>query len=121
MPLSTGTRVGPYEILAPLGAGGMGEVYKATDTRLNRPVAIKALHDLFAHHSSASLSGSSARRRSRRRSTTRTSRRSRLEEVAGAKFLVLEFVDGRTLADAIQSGAMPRAEATPLRNRWRTR
>ena len=41
MPLTTGERLGPYEILAPIGAGGMGEVYKARDTRLNRTVAIK--------------------------------------------------------------------------------
>ncbi len=43
MPLEAGTRLGPYEILSPLGAGGMGEVYKATDTRLDRPVAINVL------------------------------------------------------------------------------
>ncbi|HAX23803.1 MAG TPA: serine/threonine protein kinase, partial [Chloroflexi bacterium] len=46
--LSTGTRLGPYEIVAPLGAGGMGEVYRARDTKLNRDVAIKVLPEAFA-------------------------------------------------------------------------
>src|SRR4051794_6306803 len=49
MPLSTGTRLGSYEIVQHIGAGGMGEVYKARDTKLNRDVAIKVLPDLFAH------------------------------------------------------------------------
>ena len=48
MPLSAGTRLGPYEILAPIGAGGMGEVYRAKDTRLDREVAIKILPDALA-------------------------------------------------------------------------
>ncbi len=48
MPLESGSKLGPYEILAPIGAGGMGEVYKATDTRLDRTVAIKVLPEHFA-------------------------------------------------------------------------
>ena len=48
MSLSAGTRLGPYEVLSPLGAGGMGEVYKARDTRLDRTVAIKILPEALA-------------------------------------------------------------------------
>ena len=48
MALASGAKLGPYEILAPIGAGGMGEVYRASDTRLDREVAIKVLPDLFS-------------------------------------------------------------------------
>ena len=48
MPLSAGAKLGPYEIVVPLGAGGMGEVYRAADTRLNRHVALKVLQPEFA-------------------------------------------------------------------------
>jgi len=48
MPLSAETRLGPYEILMPIGSGGMGEVYRATDTKLERDVAIKVLPESFA-------------------------------------------------------------------------
>src|SRR5258708_6471680 len=51
MPLTSGTRIGPYEVIAPLGAGGMGEVYRARDTKLNRDVAIKVLPPAFAQDS----------------------------------------------------------------------
>jgi eukaryotic-like serine/threonine-protein kinase len=51
MPLPAGTRLGPYEIVSPLGAGGMGEVYRARDSRLNRDVATKILPSAFANDS----------------------------------------------------------------------
>ena len=62
MPIAPGTRLGPYEVIAPLGAGGMGEVYRGRDARLQRDVALKILPALFAGDATGSR-GSSARRR----------------------------------------------------------
>ena len=114
MPLTPGSRLGPYEIVAPLGAGGMGEVYRARDPRLGRDVAIKALSAEFArdperlarfrreaqmlaalnHPNIAAIYG--------------------LEEADDAPHLVLELVEGETLAGRLERGALPFREAMAL-------
>ena len=114
MALSAGSRLGPYEIQSSLGAGGMGEVYRAQDTKLGRDVAIKALPDLFAAD---------------RDHVARFEREAQLlaslnhphigaihglHEVDGSQFLILEFIDGQTLADRLASGPVPLAEAIPI-------
>src|SRR5882762_7259178 len=114
MALANGTRVGIYEVLAPLGAGGMGEVYRARDTRLGRDVAIKALPPAF-DADPARLS------RFRREAQTLASLNHPniaaiygLEEAAGTPHLVLEFVEGETLAARLMRGPLPLSEALAL-------
>jgi serine/threonine protein kinase len=111
LPLQPGTRLGPYEILSPLGAGGMGEVYRATDTNLKRQVAIKVLLESVArdvdrlarfqreaevlaalnHPNIAHIHG--------------------LENSSGTTALVMELVEGSTLAERITRGPIPLIEA----------
>ena len=92
MPLSPGARLGPYEIVAPLGAGGMGEVYRARDTRLNRDVALKVLPEDFARDPS---------RRQRFEKEARSVAALNHPNIVavydvGENFLVSELVDGET-------------------------
>src|SRR6476660_4561753 len=114
MALSPGTRLGPYEVTAQIGVGGMGEVYRATDTNLKRAVAIKVLPESVAgdaerlarfqreaevlaslnHPNIASIYG--------------------LERADGTTALVLELVEGPTLADRIAQGPIPIDEALPI-------
>src|SRR5262247_1855047 len=114
MTFAAGSRLGPYEIRFALGAGGMGEVYRARDTTLNRDVAIKVLLPLVAsdpdrlarlgreaqilaalnHANIAAIYG--------------------LEEGEGARALVMELVEGPTLAERIAKGAIPIDEALPI-------
>ena len=106
MALAAGTRLGPYQILAPLGAGGMGEVYRARDTKLGRDVAVKVLPEAFTRDQER---------------LSRFDREARLlaalnhpgiaaihgsEESEGTRFLVLELVEGETLAERLRRGPL---------------
>ena len=106
MPLTTGTRLGPYEILAPIGAGGMGEVYRATDTRLDRTVAIKVLPAHVADDPDL-------RQRFEREAKTISSLNHPhictlydIGEHEGRHFLVMELLEGETLRSRIAGGAL---------------
>ncbi|HET6348823.1 MAG TPA: serine/threonine-protein kinase, partial [Candidatus Krumholzibacteria bacterium] len=114
MPLSPGTRLGPYEITAPLGAGGMGEVFRATDTRLGREVAIKVL----PQHLSANPE---VRARFEREAKTVSSLNHphicTLFDVGregDTDYLVMELVEGETLAQRLEKGALPTADVLRL-------
>jgi len=111
MALSSGTKLGPYEILAPLGAGGMGEVYRARDTRLERTVAIKILPQ---HLSSSQDLRQRFDREARAISSLNHPRICTLHDVGhqdGADFLVMEYLEGETLAERLRKGALPVREA----------
>jgi len=112
--LNPGSRLGPYEILSLLGAGGMGEVYRARDAGLNRDVALKVLPDLFAADPDRSA-------RFKREAQVLASLNHPniahvygLEQSDGVQALVMELVEGPTLADRIAQGPIPIDEALPI-------
>jgi hypothetical protein len=114
MALSVGSRLGPYEIVALLGAGGMGEVYRARDTKLNRDVAIKVLLPSVANDPDRLA-------RFRREAQVLASLNHPniahihgVQESDGASALVMELVEGPTLADRIAQGPIPLDEALPI-------
>jgi serine/threonine-protein kinase len=115
--LGPGPKLGLYEIVAPLGAGGMGEVYRARDTKLNRDVAIKILPDVFAHDSDR------VARFSREAQTLAALNHPNIAQIYGVieedqpahvHALVMELVEGDDLSVLIARGPMPLAEALPI-------
>jgi serine/threonine protein kinase len=114
MPLTTGSRLGPYEVIEPLGAGGMGEVYRARDTTLDRDVAIKILPESLAQDPER-LS-----RFAREAKTLAALNHPNIaiihgfEQTQSVQALVMEMVPGPTLAERIADGRIPLDEALPI-------
>src|SRR5262245_31040443 len=114
MPLAASTRLGPYEIVAAIGAGGMGEGYRARDTRLSRDVAIKVL--------SAGLAMDADRQRRFEQEALATARLNHpgilmvfdVGRHEGQPYLVTELLEGETLRDRLQGGALPMRKAIEL-------
>jgi serine/threonine-protein kinase len=107
MALSPGTRLGTYDIVAAIGAGGMGGVYRAHDTKLGRDVALKILPESFTHDPDRVA-------RFRREAQVLASLNHPhiaaiygLEEANGSQFLILELVEGETLAQRLKAGPLP--------------
>ena len=111
MPLDAGTKLGPYEIEAAAGAGGMGEVYRARDTRLDRTVAIKVLPE---HRSADPASRARLDREAKSISSLSHPGICSLFDIGhedGVDYLVMEYLEGDTLADRLASGALPTNDA----------
>src|SRR5437899_342302 len=107
MTLAAGSRLGPYEILSPLGAGGMGEVYRARDTRLDRTVAIKVLP---THLSSSPESRQRFEREAKTISQLSHPHICALHDVGregDTEYLVMEYLEGETVAERLRQGPLP--------------
>src|SRR5216684_4774234 len=107
MGLTSGAKLGPYEIQSPLGAGGMGEVYRALDTRLDRTVAIKILPD---HLSQSPEAKQRFDREARAISSLNHPNICTLHDVGhqdGTDYLVMELLEGETLAERLRKGPLP--------------
>src|SRR5258708_11448235 len=111
MPLSAGDKLGPYEILAPLGAGGMGEVYRAHDSRLKRDVAIKVLPAELSFDPERMARFEREARLLASLDHTNIGAIYGLEESNGTRALILALIEGPTLADRIAAGPIPLEEA----------
>src|SRR2546423_13182185 len=114
MPLAPGTHLGPYEITGPLGSGGMGEVYRARDTRLERTVALKILPAQF---SSDPVRKQRFGREAKTISSLNHPHMCVLHDVGsqdGVDYLVMECVEGETLAKRLEKGPLPLEQVTKI-------
>jgi len=111
MSLTTQDQLGPYEIVTPLGAGGMGEVYRARDTRLDRDVAIKVLPESMARDKERVMRFEREAKLLASLNHPQIAAIHGFEESNGKKFLVLEYVEGETLSGRLKTGPLPVEEA----------
>src|SRR5271156_3138266 len=107
MPLTSGTKLGPYEILAPIGAGGMGEVYRARDTRLGREVALKILPTSFTSDADRLRRFEQEARAVAALNHPNILAIHDIGQHNGAPFLVSELLEGETLRVVLERGAVP--------------
>ena len=114
MTIGPGTRLGPYEITAPIGEGGMGKVYRATDTNLKRSVAIKVLPEAVATDAERVARFQREAEVLARLNHPNIAQIHGLEKSDGTTALVMEFVEGPTLADRIAEGSIPGDEALTI-------
>src|ERR1700758_1112807 len=115
MPISPGTRLGSYELSAQIGAGGVGEVYKAHDTKLGRDVAIKVLPEAFAHDPERLSRFQREAKMLASLNHPNIATIHRLEQSNGTHYLVMELVAGETLAKRIKrEGAVSVEEAQKI-------
>ena len=111
MTIEAGTRLGPYEITAPIGAGGMGEVYKAKDTRLDRTVAIKVLPEHLAESPERKARFEREARAISQLNHPHICTLYDVGEQDGVDFIVMEYIEGETLAERLKKGALKLEEA----------
>src|SRR5262247_1943735 len=114
MPLGPGTRLGPYEVVSTLGAGGMGEVYRATDTNLGRHVAIKVLPEAFAQDPERVARFEREAKTLAALNHPHIAAIYGLEKSQGTYALVMELVEGEDLSQRIARGPIPIDEALPI-------
>jgi eukaryotic-like serine/threonine-protein kinase len=112
--LAVGSRLGPYQIVSSLGSGGMGEVYRARDTRLDRDVALKILPELFASDLERLRRFEREAKMLAALNHPHIAQIHGIEESTGIRALVMELVDGEELAERIARGAVPLDEALAI-------